>query len=115
MIIRRGQREVSWDDAVSKINKNKPATTTAETGSVNIVTPVAEEKESTTASQTKSVDELVEQADMFVGYADYVQAGTALEQAHRQAPEDNYCKIIIHLLQTTKICRFHCVIEYLGH
>ena len=88
MIIRRGQREVSWDDAVSKINKNKPATTTAETGSVNIVTPVAEEKESTTASQTKSVDELVEQADMFVGYADYVQAGTALEQAHRQAPED---------------------------
>ncbi|WP_296592587.1 FimV/HubP family polar landmark protein [Methylophaga sp.] len=88
MIIRRGQREVSWDDAVNKINKNKPATTTAETGSVNIVTPVAEEKESTTASQTKSVDELVEQADMFVGYADYVQAGTALEQAHRQAPED---------------------------
>jgi len=88
MILRRGQREVSWDDAVSKINKNKPATTTAETGSMNIVTPVAEEKESTAESQTKSVDELVEQADMFVGYADYVQAGTALEQAHRQAPDD---------------------------
>ncbi|WP_292743902.1 FimV/HubP family polar landmark protein, partial [Methylophaga sp. UBA3595] len=88
MILRRGQREVSWDDAVSKINKNKPATTTAETGSVNIVTPVAEEKEATTESQTKSVDELVEQADMFVGYADYVQAATALEQAYRQAPDD---------------------------
>ena len=88
MILRRGQREVSWDDAVSKINKNKPATTTAETGSVNIVTPVAEEKEATTESQTKSVDELVEQADMFVGYADYVQAATALEQAYQQAPDD---------------------------
>ena len=88
MILRRGQREVSWDDAVSKINKNKPASTTAETGSVNIVTPVAEEKEATTESQTKSVDELVEQADMFVGYADYVQAATALEQAYRQEPDD---------------------------
>ncbi|PTB86479.1 hypothetical protein C9940_02290 [Pseudidiomarina aestuarii] len=88
MILRRGQREVSWNDAVSKINKNKPATTTAETGSVNIVTPVAEEKEATTESQTKSVDELVEQADMFVGYADYVQAATALEQAYQQAPDD---------------------------
>ncbi|AFI85012.1 hypothetical protein Q7A_2198 [Methylophaga nitratireducenticrescens] len=90
MVIRRGQREVSWDDAVSKIKKNKPVTPAAETGSMNIVTPVMNSVEIPPATESKaqSVDELVAQADMFVGYADYVQAGTALEQAHQQAPYD---------------------------
>ncbi|ODN67716.1 FimV/HubP family polar landmark protein [Methylophaga muralis] len=88
MVIRRGQREVNWDDAVSKINKTKPAKTTPEMGSVTTVTPVVNEPDGPVESKTKSVDELVEQADMFVGYADYVQAGSALEQAHKQAPID---------------------------
>ncbi|WP_417550393.1 FimV/HubP family polar landmark protein [Methylophaga sp.] len=88
MVIRRSQREVSWDDAVSKINTNKPAKSAPEMGSVNIVTPVAGETITTSESKTKSVDELVDQADMFVGYADYVQAGSALEQAHQQAPDN---------------------------
>lgn len=93
MIIRRNQREVSWDDAVSKINHKKSAKTTPEVGSVNVITPVVEDsnapaESNTKPTKTKSVDELVEQADMFVGYADYVQAGSALEQAHQQAPED---------------------------
>lgn len=88
MVIRRSQREVSWDDAVSKINTNKPTKSAPEMGSVNIVTPVADETITTSESKTKSVDELVDQADMFVGYADYVQAGSALEQAHQQAPDN---------------------------
>lgn len=88
MVIRRSQREVSWDDAVSKINTNKPAKSAPEMGGVNIVTPVADETITTSESKTKSVDELVDQADMFVGYADYVQAGSALEQAHQQAPDN---------------------------
>lgn len=88
MVIRRSQREVSWDDAVSKINKNKSTETTPETKTINPVTPVVSESEPTYVNPVKSVDELVEQADMFVGYADYVQARTALEQAHQQAPED---------------------------
>lgn len=88
MVIRRGQREVYWDDAVRKINKTKPAKTAPEMGSVTTVTPVVNEPEGSVESKTKSVDELVEQADMFVGYADYVQAGSALEQAYKQAPGD---------------------------
>jgi len=88
MTIRRGQREVSWDDAVSKINKNKPAQAATEMGSVHTVTPAEDEPIASVESKTKSVDELVEQAEMFVGYADYIQAGTALEQAHQQAPGD---------------------------
>jgi len=38
--------------------------------------------------QEKSVSELVEQADMFVGYADYVQARNSLEQARNLEPDN---------------------------
>ncbi|MBN47866.1 MULTISPECIES: FimV/HubP family polar landmark protein [unclassified Methylophaga] len=89
MILRRSQREVSWDDAVSKIQKNKPVKADPEAGTVNIVAPSVDEINTSAESKTKTVEELVEQAEMFVGYADYVQAGTALEQAHHQAPDDN--------------------------
>lgn len=88
MVIRRSQREVNWDDAVRKINKTKPAKQAPEMGSVATVTPAVTESATAVESKTKSVDELVEQADMFVGYADYVQAGSALQQAHQQVPED---------------------------
>lgn len=88
MVIRRSQREVNWDDAVRKINKKKAVKTTPEIASVATATPVAKEPEDSVESATKSVDELVEQADMFVGYADYVQAGSALQQAYQQSPND---------------------------
>ncbi|MDO8825223.1 FimV/HubP family polar landmark protein [Methylophaga sp.] len=88
MVIRRSQREVNWDDAVNKINKKKTVKTAPEIASVATVTPVVKEPEDSVEIKTKSVDELVEQADMFVGYADYVQAGSALQQAYQQAPDD---------------------------
>ena len=59
MVIRRSQREVSWDDAVSKINKNKSTETTPETKTINPVTPVVSESEPTYVNPFKSDDELV--------------------------------------------------------
>ena len=80
MILRRSQREVSWDDAVSKIQKNKPVKADPEAGTVNIVAPSVDEINTSVESKTKTVEELVEQAEMFVGYADYVQAGPHLNR-----------------------------------
>jgi pilus assembly protein FimV len=37
---------------------------------------------------TKTAEDLIEQADVFVGYADYAQARTSLEQAHFIEPEN---------------------------
>ncbi|WP_177207240.1 FimV/HubP family polar landmark protein [Methylophaga sulfidovorans] len=45
--------------------------------------PVSEQQD-----PQKSVMELVEQADMFVGYADYAQAKVALEQAKAREPDN---------------------------
>ena len=89
LIARRSNREVTWDEAVKKMDKQQPA----QDGPV-VVTPVASDGENNTdaplADETdeKTVGELVEQADMFVGYADYVQAKNALEQAKLQEPDN---------------------------
>jgi pilus assembly protein FimV len=87
LIARRSNREVSWDEAVKKLDKadSKKAT-------VAVVTPVIVD-ELTDApaaddqlAEEKTAAELVEQADMFVGYADYVQAKSSLEQAQALEP-----------------------------
>lgn len=89
LIARRSNREVTWDEAVKKMDKQQPA----QDGPV-VVPPVASDDENNTdaplADETdeKTVGELVEQADMFVGYADYVQAKNALEQAKLQEPDN---------------------------
>ncbi|WP_438971190.1 FimV/HubP family polar landmark protein [Methylophaga sp.] len=89
LIARRSKREVTWDEAVQKLDKDQPD----DTGPV-VVAPISSKEDSVTdapledETDTKTVGALVEQADMFVGYADYVQAKNALEQARLQEPEN---------------------------
>jgi pilus assembly protein FimV len=86
LLIRRNNREVTWDEAVRKMDKNPGPAAAAVPLEEEEMTdaPLADEQ----VEEQKSVPELVEQADMFVGYADYVQARTALEQARVIEPEN---------------------------
>lgn len=63
-----------------------------ETGDTNedMVPPEVTEIEQTTpvVEETVNTAELIEQADMFVGYADYTQALNTLDQAQMQSPND---------------------------
>lgn len=85
LIARRNSREVTWDEAVQKLDKQQDK----QSGPV-VVPPVTDNHmtDAPLADEEKTVGELVEQADMFVGYADYVQARSALEQARLKDPED---------------------------
>lgn len=49
---------------------------------------VTELEEAPVVEETKTTAELIEQADMFAGYADYTQALHTLEQARLQSPND---------------------------
>jgi pilus assembly protein FimV len=88
LLVRRNSREVTWDEAVRKLDKNNDSTDTASPAVVaadeadNEDTVLADEEQ----DDQKTVAELVEQADMFVGYADYVQARSALEKARGLEP-----------------------------
>lgn len=89
LIARRSNREVTWDEAVQKMDKGHKEETPAPT----VVAPVQDESITDAPleeepEQEKTVGELVEQADMFVGYADYVQARTSLEQARAIEPNN---------------------------
>lgn len=89
LIARRSNREVTWEEAVKKMDKQQPE----QDGPVVVVPASADEDDISDApleddSAEKTVAELVEQADMFVGYADYVQAKNALEQAKLQEPDN---------------------------
>lgn len=88
LIARRSSREVTWDEAVQKLDKNQQQ----DEGPVVVQpSPVDGEVDGELDNEEeKTVAELVEQADMFVGYADYVQARNALEQARLQEPENNW-------------------------
>lgn len=88
LIARRNKREVTWEEAVQKLDKDDAE---SEFSSSAVVTPmrgddISDAPLSDTRAEEKSVAELVEQADMFVGYADYVQARSSLEQARNQEP-----------------------------
>jgi len=89
LIARRSNREVTWDEAVKKMDKSDSNTST-----VAVVTPAIVEdltdapKADEQLAEEKTAAELVEQADMFVGYADYVQAKSSLEQARALEPNN---------------------------
>lgn len=90
LLARRSRREVSWDEAVKKMDKGgkeeaASPTVVAPVGSDDITDAPLSEQEH---EQEKSVAELVEQADMFVGYADYVQARSSLDQARSIEPDN---------------------------
>jgi pilus assembly protein FimV len=84
LIIRRNKSERTWDDAVQEMDGED------EGQSIPIVGAVVEDEEEEIEElvEEKSVAELVEQADMFIGYADYVQAKNALDQARDIDDED---------------------------
>ena len=88
LLVRRNSREVTWDEAVRKLDKNNDST---DTESPAVVSPDESDNQDTVLADEeqddqKTVAELVEQADMFVGYADYVQARSALEKARGLEP-----------------------------
>jgi len=88
LLARRSRREVTWDEAVQKMDKADKNEATKST----VITPVNDDDMTDAPlseqehEQEKSVSELIEQADMFVGYADYVQARSSLEQARSMEP-----------------------------
>lgn len=90
LLARRSGREVTWDEAVKKMDKDSGK----QLSSPTVVAPVANDTITDAPlseqehEQEKSVAELVEQADMFVGYADYVQARSSLEQARSIEPDN---------------------------
>jgi pilus assembly protein FimV len=90
LIARRSNREVTWDEAVKKMDKAD-----SKHAAADVVAPeVAEELTDAPASseplsEEKTAAELVEQADMFVGYADYVQAKSSLDQARALEPTNS--------------------------
>lgn len=86
LIARRSNREVTWDEAVKKLDKAD-----AKKATVAVVTPdidddLTDAPAADELTEEKTAAELVEQADMFVGYADYVQAKSSLEQARALEP-----------------------------
>lgn len=88
LLVRRNSREVTWDEAVRKLDKEDKG---AETPAPAVVAPEQDDSEPETPAEQekddqKTVAELVEQADMFVGYADYVQARSSLEKARGLEP-----------------------------
>jgi pilus assembly protein FimV len=88
LLVRRNSREVTWDEAVRKLDKEDKG---AETPAPAVVAPEQDDSEQETPAEQekddqKTVAELVEQADMFVGYADYVQARSSLEKARGLEP-----------------------------
>ncbi|WP_161596152.1 FimV/HubP family polar landmark protein [Methylophaga thiooxydans] len=90
LLARRSSREVTWDEAVQKLDKNQQQ----DEGPVVVQpSPVDDEVDGEPENEEeKTVAELVEQADMFVGYADYVQAKNALDQARLQEPENTWVR-----------------------
>jgi pilus assembly protein FimV len=88
LLVRRNSREVTWDEAVRKLDKEDKG---AETPAPAVVAPEQDDSEQEAPAEQekddqKTVAELVEQADMFVGYADYVQARSSLEKARGLEP-----------------------------
>ncbi|MCX4188467.1 FimV/HubP family polar landmark protein, partial [Methylophaga sp. OBS4] len=111
LIARRRNREITWEEAVGKMEQSEavaPAAAIADDEKSETFTDAPSE----TASE-KTVAELVEQADMFVGYADYVQARTSLEQARLQEPYNTLVayKLLFVLYKQKQIDEFVALVE----
>jgi pilus assembly protein FimV len=89
LIVRRSSREVTWDEAVRKMDKADSKKTTATVVTTDLTDDLSASIEEEQPSEEKTAAELIEQADMFVGYADYVQAKSSLEQARTLEPANS--------------------------
>ncbi|MCX4188939.1 FimV/HubP family polar landmark protein [Methylophaga sp. OBS3] len=115
LVIRNRRQEETWDEAVAEVEEENPTTqviTEADVLEDNDATVAVMAANAEPVEATKTVDELVEQADMFVGYADYVQARTALEQARQMAPDDKSVatKLLFVLFKQNKSADFEQVL-----
>jgi len=88
LVIRhRNRPAVSWDEAVEKIESDDDVATQPTVSVLN--NDVEDNSDLVNSKQPeKTVEDFINQADMFVGYADYVQAKTALEQADLLEPNN---------------------------
>ncbi len=114
LLARRSSREVTWDEAVKKMDKSDKKAATA----AAVVTPafkddITDAPLDEEQAEDKSVGELVEQADMFVGYADYVQAKTSLEQARNIEPENTLVayKLLFVLFKQQQADEFRTLVQ----
>lgn len=90
LIARRSSREVTWDEAVRKMDKSEGKKAAAAVVTADIADDLsASVEEDEQPAEEKTAAELIEQADMFVGYADYVQAKSSLEQARALEPANS--------------------------
>ncbi|WP_430010200.1 FimV/HubP family polar landmark protein [Methylophaga lonarensis] len=91
LIARRRKHGVTWNQAMHDMERTvtvAPVTSATEGDEAEASEQSFDSPETSQPLPNKSIDELVEQADMFVGYADYVQARSSLEQARLQAPDN---------------------------
>ncbi|OUR63515.1 hypothetical protein A9Q79_10455 [Methylophaga sp. 42_25_T18] len=94
LIIRRLNRpDVTWDEAVEKYDIDDGASSASIATTDTQLDEQLEQDDTGHGSQVetdnvKTVDELIKQADMFVGYADYTQAKSSLEQAGLLVPDN---------------------------
>lgn len=114
LIVRHRRQEKTWDEAIGadSYEDNNRQADLDDADSNNMVAPEISEFVSAPELPEKTVDELVEQADMFVGYADYVQARTALEQANKLEPENKTiaAKLLFVLFKQNKAVEFNNVL-----
>ena len=75
------EEKVPWNEAVDNIRASQPAPTP-----VAVAVPAAMVVEEIEPEPIKTVDELLEDADVYAGDDDFEKAGVALEQAHGEDP-----------------------------
>lgn len=114
-VIRQRNKPQQWQQAARKnasLNNTTVATAAVVESDMTVETEVPKE-ESVQAIPERSTEALVEQADMFVGYADYVQAKQALDQAYLQQPEDKQIatKLLYVLFKQQKSADFLSVLS----
>ncbi|MDX1572537.1 MAG: FimV/HubP family polar landmark protein [Methylophaga sp.] len=113
LVVRHRRQEQTWEEAIGEVSEDSHKQADIDEADSNaMVAPEVTEVASSSEQPEKTVDELVEQADMFVGYADYVQARTALEQAYHLAPENKAvaAKLLFVLFKQNKAAEFNNVL-----
>lgn len=112
-VIRQRNKPQQWQQATQKTaprDNTKRATPTVIVSDTTTPTP---QEAKVQDLPKKSTQDFVEQADMFVGYADYVQAKHALDQARLQQPTDKEIatKLLYVLFKQQKSADFLSVLS----
>jgi pilus assembly protein FimV len=99
----------NWDDAVSKDEPEKKGTETTRPSLVdnNDVIDTVEAKPPV-AEPEKSIEQLINDADVYVSYGDFSKAKLALQEASRKAPENTSIthKLLFVLFKQSQVKEF---------